>query len=204
MKQRPILFSTPMVKAIMTGAKTQTRRTIKEAIVPGWEFVKLIESPASVVLRHKITRRIKTIDCPYGVPGDIIWVRETIAKCSDGTFLYKANGCKPIPPNKWKPSIHMPKDAVRIWLRVVRVRTERLQDITSEDALYEGVYYHPRLDKLKDYCAVEYASVDIKHPFDDPADSFRSLWWSINGQASWNSNPWVWVVEFEKIEKPCQ
>lgn len=172
MKQKPILFSTPMVQAILEGRKTQTRRICKQD------------------LPYAST-------CPYGQVGDVLWVRETFAHCGNNTFLYKVNGCEPIPPNKWKPSIHMPKKACRIYLKIKSTRVERLQDISTSDARSEGI----KIDPISRTRYMNY--VDGSTTYNERT-SFYSLWEKINGKESLDSNPWVWVVEFERIEKPVQ
>lgn len=114
MKEIPILFSTPMVQAILEGRKTMTRRIVKD------------KDPWSV------------ITCRYGQPGDILWVRETFAIYLDA-FLFKAGYRGVFKGIKWKPSIHMPKDYARIWLQVEEIRVERLHSISKEDAISEGI-----------------------------------------------------------------
>jgi len=181
MKERPILFSAPMVRAILAGQKTQTRRvmkklppqkfgcshSIKDCIFgKGWSFNDARGNCACDGVR-----------CPYGEPGDRLWVRETWAHAIGGGFHYKADYGHS--DWLWKPSIHMPRRASRITLEVAGVRVERLQDISEADAYAEGVE------------ATEYGQF--------PAPSaFKYLWESINGPESWISNPWVWVVEFKK------
>lgn len=215
MKERPILFSAPMVKALLEGRKTQTRRIVKpqpriftpeydrqwhvNAIPPGGGLPELWswwEGPA-----HGQTC-YHTAKCPYGVPGDELWVRETWMEVSDpdtlkpsGRVIYRATheGREPIrcdgdgfqvwnkdnsAASAWKPSIHMPRWASRISLVVKSVRVERLQDISEEDALAEGVPTQTSSYRRQ----------------------FAYLWDSINGDTgpnSWIGNPWVWVIEFE-------
>jgi hypothetical protein len=168
MKHRPILFSTDMVQAILEGRKTQTRRVVKP------------QSNANVIdFGHEWERGEFFARCPYGQPGDVLWVRETWAPLGDYpkcnyTFMYKAD----VEQNysKWKPSIHMPREAARLFLRIKSVRVERLQEITCQDVFAEGLE----------------SGHDSK---------FITLWESINGHESWEANPWVWVVEFERISK---
>ena len=143
MKERPILFSTEMVKAILQGRKTQTRRIVKPQPIGKVTYFKgeiWTDEPDVITSR--------TIKCPYGQPNDRLWVRETWARESfpNGTTarsvetLYLANGDKAV---RWKPSIHMPKAAARIWLEVVSVRVERLNDISEKDAIAEGIELLP-------------------------------------------------------------
>lgn len=205
MTERPILFSGPMVRAILSGAKTQTRRVVKPQphaeitsfceIIPGggdWKpawsssrrSVEMLHSGESMVFN-------KTLRCPYGQPGDRLWVRETCAVPRNSQdrekVLYKADemfdGCARGDLGfKWRPSIHMPRWASRIDLLVKDVRVERLQEISEEDAIAEGVV--PPI-----------GSVDVRAWV-----LFRRLWDSINAaKHPWSSNPWVWVVEFERV-----
>lgn len=180
MKERPILFSGPMVRAILDGRKTQTRRIVKPQ--PTNDYVTFMPLSSELV---GVTKHGGPIDnrgwlhCPYGKTGDRLWVRETW--CPDVepyTFRYKADGGEPL--ERWRPSIHMPRWASRITLEVVSVRVERLQDISEEDALAEGI------------TLVERGT--------SPVDQFNKLWESINGPGSWEANPWVWVVSFKRIE----
>jgi hypothetical protein len=182
MKFLPILMSTPMVQAILAGRKTMTRRKVK---------------PQGAILTDKLARSLKVqppkqenspvIKCPYGQPGDVLWVRETF--CGDGLeipFDYKANFTKDAHGTGWKPSLFMPKAACRIFLQITNIRVERLQDISESDALAEGI------DREK-------LSGDFEHT---PVQEFENLWQSINGEESWEENPFVWVIEFKQIEKP--
>jgi len=195
-----------MVQSIIAGSKTQTRRVVK----PPKEFI------GDWFLQHVNFVRSR-VNCPFGEIGDVLWVRETF--CPTGSneylhietnlpFFYKADVkevefAKEMMPNygwKWKPSIFMPKDAARIWLKITAIRVERLNDISDEDAKNEGI-------KLSEHSS---ENVDLWYRYDDgsytflPQTSFRTLWESINGKDSWNSNPWVWVIEFERIEKPSK
>jgi hypothetical protein len=235
MKYNPILFSTAMVQAILDGRKTMTRRELKMQITETWmdDFVPtpVKEQHIDGVPRWEYRSGTKYIlpifRCPYGQPGDVLWVRESfISGCEmeDGYFKhdehgntitktwYKADGDLnqwytgdsdfPVENIPWKPSIHMPKSACRIFLEVASVRVERLQDISIDDAVKEGIepITHPPYNdvkkwgwRFKDYIG---NSVCL------PVASFQTLWQSINGPASWDANPWVWVVEFKRIDKP--
>jgi hypothetical protein len=184
-KERPILFSTDMVKAILEGRKMMTRRILKNHIPIGnWD---------------------ETLSkCPYGKQGDILWVRETWASylsitddwdTKDNRF-YKADN-KELPTGlKWKPSIHMPKSHARIWVKITDVQVERLLRISPQDSIKEGIAYFndPLFDELryKDY-------MDEKSNYRSPVSSFMSLWTSINGSDSVELDPWVWVVEFKVL-----
>lgn len=196
---RPILFSTPMVQAILDGRKTQTRRIIKPQPTKQLSF--------SDTFKKHWSENVSDLKLPYFEAkyqiGDIMWVRETWSEgCIENGehtgIRYKADD-----ENfkvKWRPSIFMPKSACRIFLKVTNVRVERLQDISEQDAIAEGIesnendmpaYFHC----YKDYC--------INNNFDlDALGSFQTLWQSINGKENWKSNPWVWVYDFERVERP--
>lgn len=180
--ERPILFNTEMVRAILDGRKTQTRRIMKivgESEIPG---------------NPRISLRT-----PFNV-GDILWVRETWNIDSEGGYRYKADD--EIPDGwheaSWHPSIHMSKEAARIFLRVKGVRVEQLQDITLDDVHAEGVDVSYVRTTGGDY---------ISGRIDHSAERFETLWDSTIKPADrdkygWDANPWVWVIEFERIEKP--
>ena len=204
MSYHPILFSALMVRAILDGSKTMTRRVMK--IQPPDASYQLAQCMSTTGRKRDEGRLhwlkcegVRVIDgagayfdCPYGHPGDRLWVRETFVphlcfgldeeiihyradseSCSiDGTTL-----------KRWKPSIFMPRWASRITLEVVSVRVERVQDITHEDAIREGCKPHP----LQDSQTVN--------------GDFETLWDSINAKRGlgWSQNPWVWVVEFRRI-----
>lgn len=188
---KPILFSTPMVQAILAGRKTMTRRVIKSKWFTQWSDVgfsdEYIKDPENCVLDL----------APYR-PGDILWVRETCWKGYDEKYHYKTDyvcgttqTCKDI---KILPSIHMPREAARIFLRVTNVRVERVQDITPYDAWLEGCRlgnsfpWEEHIPELQQQCR------DIV---------FRDLWDSINAKRGygWETNPWVFVYEFERVEQ---
>lgn len=194
MKQRPILFSTPMVQATIRGRKTQTRRIFKPQPTEKHDQSGYITALGKDGINYfgfkeNETNIFDAIECPYGQPGDVLWVRETFQQDGED-YLYKAN-CD-INVVGWKPSIHMPKSAARIWLRIANVRVERLQDISREDARAEGI------EPINNTQFINY--VDGTTTYNERT-SFYSLWESINGKESLSSNPWVWVIEFERIEK---
>lgn len=187
MKERPILFNGAMVRALLAGTKTQTRRVVKPqprrvdggvpfGDAPAWAHAE----PGSAMMR-----------CPYGKPGDWLWVRESWKHIEGGNVYDAAGGVmdsfepetlyrasRPNYPGQWKPSIHMPRWASRITLEITSVRVERLQDISEADAIAEGVYTDPA----------------------SPAyDAYAQLWDEINGPGSWAANPWVWVLEFRRL-----
>ena len=189
---RPILFSTEMVSALLDGRKSMTRRVCKHQ---HWSHSELV-----AVNHNGITQKVdRNVSCPYGSVGDVLWVRETWAPAL-GDYAYKADYSEytlNLQKNKglWKPSIHMPKKAARIFLRVMGVRVERLWDITNSNAITEGVECIEPDESYKDYESNfgQYATA---------RGSFSSLWVKINGQKSWDANPWVWVISFERCEKP--
>lgn len=238
MKEHPILFSAPMVRAILEGRKTQTRRIIKG--VPSYmhygrdimdwslsgihqdEYLENNQLQASDMWYLDVQTDVddhsrKLIHCPYGQPGDRLWVRETWRKGwtyggDYPTAEYLADNAahigweqrpvmavphKPYPAShggKWKPSIHMPRWASRILLEVVSVRVERLRDIEEADAQAEGCSaggWSPLYSNSDNAGGDEYWSA---------VDDFCNLWSFINGPESWADNPWVWVVEFRRVE----
>lgn len=210
MNTKPILFSTEMVQAILEGRKTQTRRTKGLKVVNSNPDSHLFNS-FSIDNENATFKRLEGmwqgVDVPYKT-GDILWVRETFFCTKNhehtplfnnkGKYVYKATddfiGC-----HKWKPSIHMPKEACRLFLKITNVRAERLKEISENDAIAEGLKttVSPKTGttvyKIYDigFSAYNHSSID----------SFFSLWKSINGKESLESNPWVWVIEFERIEK---
>ena len=209
MKSRPILFSAPMVRALLAGTKTQTRRVVKvqphashnpqhaEPRSAGWVWMAHDDRP---------TYSFATGDfrCPYGQPGDQLWVRETWAhhvqaqsaeRDEDGPFVYAADGPQALQArlaSKWTPGIHMFRWASRITLEITAVRVERLQDISEADAQAEGIEYSERFGG---YCIGE-AQHFNSH---DPRESYWSLWETINGPGSVESNPWVWCLSFKRV-----
>jgi hypothetical protein len=228
MTDRPILFSAEMVRAILDGKKTQTRRAMK---VQPWPEATVEVGPYHP---HRIDRNGESqpgpavfgaiwdhqdivnggdagLRCPYGAPGDTLWVRETWCKGADDgrqvplrmATLYRADGehvtlsdgdgftqtnrdgSEKLP---WRPSIHMPRWASRITLRITDIRVERLHDITEDDARAEGCPY-----------PTEWAGRFVDR--DETAKTwFKSLWNKINGPGAWEANPWVWVVAFERVK----
>lgn len=203
MKFIPILFSTEMVHAILAGRKTQTRRLLK---LSNYNPSRTEKQPKVMTVKDlKLYdgngELIGDLIMKYGKPGDVLWVRESflINVIGESPYLYKASSTisKFL---KWKPSIHMPKEAARIFLKIKDIRVERLFDISATDAIAEGIAAVDKINDIvfyKDYRKNYQPSV-LRHPI----KSFLSLWESINGVDSLNDNPWVWVIEFEKIEKP--
>jgi hypothetical protein len=214
MNYHPILFSTEMVEAIISGRKTQTRRVFKD-------HPSLSSDISKVDLKKWMGAHPDYIYsfCPYGKPGDILWVRETWKSVGfDDDIMpqlhiqYKDGVSRWVDvdvevklkaENKWKPSIHMIKAAARIWLRVKRVDVDRLQNISENDAISEGIFEgekSPTFRRFKNYYNKPCRFFNGREKsFWNPVTSFFSLWCSINGRESLESNPWVWVVEFEVI-----
>jgi len=224
MKERPILFSTPMVKAILDGKKTQTRRVIKpqpeeHVIIPdkinGLKWNGVNYGSITRDERGSIAETSLATICPYGQPGDTLWVRETWNVCDvgydgyNGAFeagyplvtipaskpeygnmvYYKADGNEEPP---WRPSIHMPRWASRITLEITAVRVERVQDISEGDAIAEGID--------TSWQETKYPNVFMQL---DARAEFEITWDTINAKRgySWDDNPWVWVIEFERIKR---
>lgn len=211
MKERPILFTGEMVRAILEGRKTQTRRVMKQR-----------KRKDGCKLIPEVLQEIGVgAACPYGKVGDRLWVREAFSAWTPGdpvepieseeTVPYK--GCEfeyratsEAQPERWRPSIHMPRWASRINLEITEVRVERVQDISDEDADAEGVDSRnvpTGGDDFQDYWRDYSKPKGDEWPWieGDPRHSFRTLWDSINAKRgySWDSNPWVWVVEFKRL-----
>jgi len=211
MRERPIILNSEMVKAVLDGRKTQTRR-----------IVKLNDSG-----RVKFHGRQWHIDdynvaiaCPFGEVGDRLWVRETWSEdfanyYPNDRVWYAANDDRRMDievvdgvrgifspesnvhvPFRWRPSIHMPRWASRITLEITGVRVERLQDISEADARSEGI-------KLAGDLLPEYPETYLtpNGDFATATVAFQRLWQSIYGDESWDSNPWVWVIEFKRVEE---
>jgi hypothetical protein len=192
---KPILFNTEMVLAILDGRKSCTRRLVKffSGENPRWSgYIK----DGLMLYNGKNEPCIRK--APYQ-PGDILYVRETFIQAAAHIFWYKAND-KPWMSKglRWKPSIHMPKEAARIWLKVTDVRVERLQDVTEDGAKAEGAIdnrgfiHSPENEYDRIYTAREH---------------FIKIWNSTIKKSNlnrygWDANPWVWVIEFERCEKP--
>lgn len=224
-KQIPILFKTEMVKATRSLIKTVTRRTRNLNYInehPNqWEFIGLwIEADGNLYAGFtcKTTGEKKDIKSPYGKAGDILWGRESyLERGFKGNYAYKADN--PIPLDdyeKWKPSIHMPKEASRIWLEVVNIGMERLHDITPEGVTKEGIQYpvvpseteglvNPVFKLGVDNSALSFMpdgweQLDMEKKSDALLLAhFAELWCEINGVESWNSNMWVWVISYKVL-----
>jgi len=230
MKETPILFSTPMVQAILDGRKTQTRRIIKQAI--GWDAIwkvvpvgeEHISSKPQFEIRCGSRYHLPTFCCPYGQPGDVLWVRERFCKDFLNRYWYyqqfdfsrkyhyvhdsTINEEIQFKATAFKPSIHMPKAAARIWLQIESIGVERVHQISEEDAKAEGVNTYPHKNSKWYNCYL--CETGIGHRGDSHVcgpygewrtaiESFHSLWESINGPESWEANPYVWVVKFKVL-----
>ena len=181
-----------MVRAILDGSKTQTRRVVKGAGDMEFDKHDPTYGPYWLPYMTGVPESVK-VRCPYGAPGDRLWVRETwaigIEGCDKG-ISYRADhvdarGDGPANPMKWRPSIFMPRWASRILLEITEIRVQRLQDISPDDAEAEGV------DVIG--CAFPRGgSIRI--------DAFARLWESINGAGSWDANPWVWAITFRRLQ----
>lgn len=210
MNERGMIFNGEMVRAILDGRKTQTRRvlaTYQDAVkfCPEWD---VNGKQIFIVLGEKdhtgMNPVITAIPCPFGQHGDRIWVRETFrvhSRATDvATLVYRASVrnswteqthrvpvavCnKSATPEKWTPSIHMPRWASRILLEITDVRVERLRDLSEEDAKSEGIT----------------PSAGGVLPSWEYRINFRDLWMDIYGTDNWGANPWVWVIEFKRVE----
>lgn len=196
---KPILFSTPMVQANEAGIKTETRRVITDLR----KLYGLLDSMEDIIELAK----------PKYLAGDVLWVRETwMPETEDGiptgAYIYKAidhpepDGDRPL---KWRPSIHMPREAARTFLRVRDVWAEQVQEITQEGALHEGIQLYDGWEtpEYKRACAAAYAA-GTKPPLGmSPRERYKHLWDKLNKERGygWDKNPWVWVYKYTKISK---
>ena len=220
-KERGMIFNGPMVKAILSGQKTQTRRIVKNVSSDSCMTLKEPSKNRDGIYTHVMDAPKHGL-CPFGAVGDRIWVRETWGVVSheldedgriqpwnpdrpataiqempfgngyysghaiyaaDGDFTWGDDDGYEDERSYWKPSIHMPREASRISLEITGVRVERLNDISEEDAKAEGA-------------PTECCVIGDKHFL-----GFRSLWKSIYGEESWQDNPWVWVIEFKRVQE---
>lgn len=205
MKETPLLFQGDMVRAILDGSKTQTRRVIKpqpifegvESFGDSWKWSKGDDWFSGVTYEQLVGRTglLHGDRCPYKV-GNRIWVKETFAYFDDPKIVYRADclnkrgiededsmRCRKDYGVKWKPSIFMPRSASRITLEIVEVRVQRVQEMSNRDAAQEGVAY------------------DVSKEGGWPLTRFEKLWDSINAKRGypWSANPWVWALTFKRI-----
>lgn len=201
----PILFNTEMVRAILDGRKDATRRIVKGFIPDDAVWGYTVFTPKGYIscrgtFADGYGEKFFKLPCE---PGDILYVRETWKKAPNGYYYYEdwqRNDIADI--TKWKPSIHMPKEAARIWLKVMNVRVERLQEITDEQAKREGIQY--------DECPTGFTwkqETDMHNCYTTPIGAMQALWNSTIKKSDldrygWDASPWVWVIEFERCEKP--
>lgn len=209
MKERPILFNDTMIRALLDGRKTVTRRPVKGDQIPQLAYPDHDEPWVAVGQHHRRYGFVvygKTEEacaaklgefgaCPYGQPGDRLWVRETFAIYGDHkqyVIHYRANHPQHVGQKGmgYKPSIHMPRWASRILLEITGVRVERLQDITPDQAIAEGVD--------GEICRQHLETSPVRHQCREAEIlGFAGLWNSTGG--NWDDNPWVWVVEFKRV-----
>lgn len=190
-----------MVRAILAGEKTQTRRLVKHIPMLGDPAGWCPNAVSHNATWHRMIGDYRQF-CPYGQPGDRLWVRETHVVCVDGEVHYRADGRIQDVEIRWSPSIFMRRTHSRITLEITDVRVERLQDMegqhaTESDALKEGVHAIHHGDGAYSYSA--FRTDPHGDNWIDPCDAFRELWESINGIGSWALNPWVWALTFKRI-----
>ncbi|EBA4600810.1 hypothetical protein BA656_11665 [Salmonella enterica] len=208
MKERGMIFNAEMVRAILEGRKTQTRRPIK------WKQTRFTEigerEDGSNWPWSEDTEKVCDYwhPCPFGAVGDRIWVRETFgwqirrdpvggtgefrvyrATTPDAVRYQTASG--EAAPMKWVPSIHMPRRASRITLEITDIRVERLNNISYDDAISEGI--------KQEWTCIDPGLGSYAHK-NDVQDDYETLWKSIYGEEFWAANPWVWVIEFKRVE----
>lgn len=210
MKERPILFSGPMVRAFLEDRKSQTRRVMKDAPIEqsdGYLCTKLVTYSNEKQVRHVMPSL-----CPYGQPGDRLWVKETYFawRCKTYTSegmtegpeqcVYAADGGTLLNGAKWRPSIFMFRRFSRITLEITNVRVQRLQEITEEDAQAEGALFH-------DGGGIGHSGWrhDINHGFvyANARTSFARLWDSLNAKRGfgWDTNPWLWALTLQRVKE---
>lgn len=210
MKCMPILFSPPMVRAILAGRKTQTRRILKPQHIPAGVRTLRFENQNAEELMH-------VAKCPYGSPGDRLWVRETWGEVShvdwgdprkepfvhvlgpdERCIIYREEALRhgfewagESEAERWRPSIHMPRWASRLALAITDVRVQRVQEISEEDACWEGA--------MGPFPTFSHGEIGEGGP-DSHRDGFADLWNSINGPDAWQRNDWVWALTFEVLK----
>jgi hypothetical protein len=225
-RERPILFSAEMVRLILVGEKTQTRRVVR---LPQWieagdrdeAFAAIARHPAGVSMRGPCDG-LKTYHCPFGAPGDRLWVRETWCQLDrDGWaeqslpadhlsnrygtprrngVAYRAEcdeeseRCRVELGYQWRPSIHMPRWASRLTLEIITIGVERLQDICDADAIAEGAWFDGTF-----WRGGVHPIKGTLQCWPSPKLAFKAIWRTINGEESWAQNPWVWAVSFTVV-----
>ncbi|WP_392441030.1 hypothetical protein [Edwardsiella piscicida] len=220
MKERPIIFNDEMVRAIISGAKSMTRRPMKGVMPDNGLWLKKPTKTRSGITTHVMDAPKHGL-CPFGHPGDHLWVREAYqgplldydqmeeyiedySKFDNQEYCeYRADrgscpeyyDCDDNLRHGWSPSIHMPRWASRITLEITDVRVERLQDITEDDAQAEGI--SPAVELLPEYPDTY---LTPRGDFATARVAFQRLWESIYGDDSWDANPWVWVIAFKRVD----
>lgn len=215
----PLLFQPEMVRANLDDRKNQTRRTrgFTNENPDQWELCwvgdTLNDQHApnitglmcfGAMFQHRIyPKKLAFVKSPYGKPGDLLWVKENWSRI-EGRVYFQADadideileeyGLEKI---RWRPSIHLFKDFSRIWAMVEEIRVERVQDISEEDAIAEGILFGAGID----YKGWHYDYESNLYNLSNSKSSFKTLWRSINGEESWISNPWVWVVKYRILSK---
>jgi hypothetical protein len=228
--EKPILFKDDMIRAILEGRKTQTRRIVKpqpEQPGPGYYFDAYNGGPQWNWWDKDHRQHLGQIfKCPYGKPGDRLWVRETFSASEFMDCRYRADGQQFLNVNgkdtntpcevKWTPSIHMPRWASRITLEITDVRVERLQDISEEDAIAEGAQRFPDLPGKNPWGQDDRWSMEQPNSVDDCLGSARSAFGNyfcklagnapkgIHDPRPWDANPWVWVIKFKRIDREAK
>lgn len=221
-KERPIVFSDEMVRAILEGRKNQTRRVLKPQpleddppLACEWYTPAIFGANGELRDgRYDVFGAYGHewgVKCPYGAPGDCLWVREAFtlsdADCQawdlpearaahEPLVFYRADVEGPLPDVKWNPSVHMPKDFSRITLKITSVRVERLQKISEEDAKAEGAHYY-------DGRGIWHSGWrhDLKDVHANARSSFARYWDETNKPGRrWSDSPWVWVIEFKRVK----
>lgn len=213
LRERPILFSAPMVRALLDGTKTQTRRVVKPQ--PDWSGLTREEQTWPNNWKWFDSSGLDRC-CPYGQPGHRLYVRESAWQRPERTAKMMLEGADTWPPfiydadypagldederdflqrNQWKrrPSIHLPRFGSRILLEITDIRVERLNEISEADAIAEGVEHGARGGWM------ERRAGEADREWADSRMAYRALWESINGTGSWDENPWVWRVAFTRL-----
>lgn len=208
-KERPILMSAPMVRAILEDRKTQTRRKVGldkfcSRVPDGFKIEYFVEEESEewLAISNDESGEFPAgfnpwIKCPYGTVGDRLWVRETFAESATGGFVYRADDTDDNWMRRcwgkfaWTPSIHMPRRASRILLEITNVRIERLQNISRDDCIAEGIY---------EYQDGNYFYSPENGGYGSPYAAYKALINKINGAETWGRNPWAWVIEFKVLE----
>lgn len=190
MRERPMLFNGAMVRAILAGQKTQTRRAVAGVRGDNCLTMRKPTKTKAGIVTHVLDAAERGL-CPFGQTGDRLWVRETWAQHPDypdaRRAVYRADPGAKYDSERWRPSIHMPRWACRLLLDMTAVRVERLHAISDADALAEGI------EELNG----RYTHNGGKYECRSPAGAFVQLWKSTAGD--WDSNPWVWVIEFKVV-----